>query len=60
MQDKDLRRGFRIDDIVVEPLNNSLMLPDGRTSHLEPKVMEVLLRLARQDKQTVKSRRTSC
>ena len=53
MQHQNLTRGFRIDDIVVEPLNNSLTLPDGKSSHLEPKVMEVLLSLAKQGNQTV-------
>ena len=52
-QQQDLRQGFRIDDIVVEPLNNALTLPGGATTSLEPKVMEVLVCLAEQGNQTV-------
>ena len=53
MQHQDLKHGFRIDDIVVEPLDGTLTLPGGETRRLEPKVMEVLLTLAGGDNRTV-------
>src|SRR5210317_911204 len=41
----DLRRGFRLDEYRVLPLEGTLDGPGG-SQHLQPKVVEVLLRLA--------------
>ncbi|MDX1481927.1 MAG: winged helix-turn-helix domain-containing protein [Woeseiaceae bacterium] len=53
MQQPSLDQGFRLDGIVVEPLEGTLTRADGETVHLEPKVMQVLVTLARQDNRTV-------
>lgn len=53
MQREELNQGFRLNDIVVEPQEGTLSLPDGRKSRLEPKVMAVLLSLAAEGDRTV-------
>lgn len=41
-----LRRGFRIGPWSVEPLRGAVIAPDGEIRRVEPKVMDVLVRLA--------------
>lgn len=43
----DLKQGFRIDIWQVRPVAGELIGRDGSVQHLEPKVMEVLVELAR-------------
>lgn len=53
MQQQTLDQGFRLDGIVVEPLEGTLTRADGETVHLEPKVMGVLVALAGSANRTV-------
>ncbi len=44
---RDLAHGFRLADRLVQPAEGSIARPDGENVFVEPKVMEVLLHLAR-------------
>jgi DNA-binding winged helix-turn-helix (wHTH) protein len=43
----DLRRGFRLGQWTIEPLRGALIGPNGESQHLEPKVMDVFVYLAK-------------
>lgn len=43
----DLRLSFRLEDWQVQPVAGELVGPGGAVQHLEPKVMDVLIELAR-------------
>ena len=44
---RDLAHGFKLADRLVQPAEGSITRPDGEIVFVEPKVMEVLLHLAR-------------
>jgi len=53
MLNTDLRQGFYLNDLLVEPAKGQVTGPDG-AEHLPPNAMEVLLRLAERAGETVR------
>jgi TolB-like protein/DNA-binding winged helix-turn-helix (wHTH) protein len=49
----DLRQGFQIGGWKIEPLRGAITSPQGDERHLEPKVMDVFVRLAEQANEVV-------
>jgi TolB-like protein/DNA-binding winged helix-turn-helix (wHTH) protein len=49
----DAQKGFRLEPWIVEPMRGSITGPGGNVTHLEPKVMEVLLQLVSSPNQLV-------